>query len=130
MKSMSVIASFPCPGLAAHQVLAVGSLLGVYVTLDIVNFVSPVAPTRFAKPPRGTLELVKKHHTIIIIVCTHFPLDYVISLMHDFSLSVYTSFPVVLPACGKLQQYGQILLVETAHHLPEPLHTKDTELII
>ena len=73
MKSMSVIASFPCPGLAAHQVLAVGSLLGVYVTLDIVNFVSPVAPTRFAKPPRGTLELVKKHHTIIIIVCTHFP---------------------------------------------------------
>lgn len=43
--------------LASYQVLAVGSLLGVYSKLDIVNFVSPVAPTRLINPPRGTLEL-------------------------------------------------------------------------
>ena len=34
-----------------------GSLLGVYSTLEMVNFVRPVAPTRFANPPRGTREL-------------------------------------------------------------------------
>ena len=34
-----------------------GSLLGVYSTWEMVNFVRPVAPTRFANPPRGTREL-------------------------------------------------------------------------
>ena len=50
----------------AHQVLAVGSLLGEYTTLDMVNFVSPVAPTRLTNPPRGTLELNIKQKMIHI----------------------------------------------------------------
>ena len=36
--------------------MAMGSLLGMLSSL-VTEFVSPVAPTRLAKPPRGTLEL-------------------------------------------------------------------------
>ena len=50
--------------MASNQVLAMGSRLGVYSTLEMVNFVRPVAPTRFANPPRGTRELEWK-------VCNH-----------------------------------------------------------
>ena len=51
------VAALCCTPWSPHHVLAVGSLLGVYSTRDIVNFVSPVAPTRLENPPRGTLEL-------------------------------------------------------------------------
>ena len=66
-------------GVIAHQVLAVGSLLGVYSVLEIVNLVRPVAPTRFTNPPNGTLELIHVEHYIIYI--------HSLSLRHDVMIN-------------------------------------------